>query len=177
MREPHQNKVCLSARGLTKRFERTGEGEIEFSQVLDGFSLDVEEGEIVALFGPNGCGKSTFLNIVVGLEKPDGGKVVFSPDSSRKISLGYAFQHYANSLFPWRRVIDNIALKFEIDGMSVRERRRKAREFADNLGLSLPWDSYPYQLSGGQKQMVAILRALSYGPNFILIKLSFSRID
>ena len=173
MTEPFDDRGFLSIRGVTKRF-RDGEAP---AAVLDTFSLDVKRGEVVALFGPNGCGKSTLLNIVVGLEEPDAGTVGIGLGPGDGTSVGYAFQDYAASLFPWRSVLDNVALRFEIEGMPKRERRDRARRFADEFGMSLPWDAYPYQLSGGQKQMVALLRALAFRPDVCLMDEPLSVLD
>ena len=144
--------------------------------ILDGFSLSVQEGEVVALFGPNGCGKSTLLHVIAGLQHVTSGVVAFT-DPEKRDSLGFAFQQFADSLFPWDNVLDNIGLKYHIQGLSKQVAREKARNFADELGFSLPWNSYPYQLSGGQKQLTALLRTLVYRPDFCLLDEPLSALD
>jgi NitT/TauT family transport system ATP-binding protein len=144
--------------------------------ILDGLSLDVARGEIVALFGPNGCGKSTFLSLIAGLQEPDAGAIRINHETQAE-QIGYAFQHFADSLFPWGTVLDNIGLKCRIEGQTRTAVREKARAFADELGIRLPWDSYPYQLSGGQKQLAALLRTLVYHPSLCLLDEPLSALD
>ncbi|MCP4114358.1 MAG: ATP-binding cassette domain-containing protein [Desulfobacteraceae bacterium] len=143
--------------------------------IIKNFSIDVAQGEVIALFGPNGCGKSTLLNILAGIEQPDSGEINYRSDQAP--SVGYAFQQYENSLFPWRTIIDNITLKYEIDGMSRAERIKKGIAFAEKFGVTLDWKAYPYQLSGGQKQIIALMRALIYRPDFCVLDEPLSSLD
>jgi len=164
----------LSLRNVDKAFPQSDGSR---TAVLNGFCLDVKRGEILALFGPNGCGKSTLLNLSVGLATPDSGSVTFCDGPMDAISFGYAFQHYEASLFPWLTVLDNIALKLAIDSVPKRDRRERTREFVGRFGLSLPLNAHPYQLSGGQKQMVALLRTLVYRPALCVLDEPLSSLD
>jgi NitT/TauT family transport system ATP-binding protein len=146
-------------------------------EVLRDINLDVEKGEFITFFGPNGCGKTTLLYIIAGLIPFDKGEVKIDgkpPDKTRK---GFIFQNYSDSLFPWRRNIDNICFPLEIKGISKKERYRIAKEFIDMLGLKLPLMSFPYQLSGGQQQLLALVRALIYDPEVLLMDEPFASLD
>ena len=111
---PHPH---VTIRGLTKRF-----GD---HYVYDGFDLDLPRGELVSIFGPNGCGKSTLINMIAGLVPTDAGKVLFDGKPIRDISFGYVFQNYREALFPWLAAFDNIAYPLRFKNISPRERRER----------------------------------------------------
>lgn len=169
------NSSYLSIKNVCKSFIQSNDKDHLIEPVIKDLSLEIAKGEIVALFGPNGCGKSTLLNIISGLDNPDSGEITFNPNYEKKI--GYAFQQYENSLYPWRTIIDNITLKLEIEGMPAEKRRQKGIAFAEQFGIFLDWNSYPYQLSGGQKQMVALLRSFIYRPDFCVLDEPLSALD
>jgi iron(III) transport system ATP-binding protein len=149
---------------------------------VDRLSLRIERGETVALLGPSGCGKTTLLRLVAGFEAPDAGSVVVAgrtvsgpsafvaPEDRR---IGFVFQDYA--LFPHLDVLGNVA--FGLTGRSRRERRERAREVLDLVGLTVFARRYPGQLSGGQQQRVALARALAPEPDLILLDEPFSNLD
>jgi len=151
---------------------------------LDDVSLDFPSGELVALLGPSGCGKTTLLRIIAGLEKSDGGQVLFyGEDASerhvRERQVGFVFQHYA--LFRHMTVFENIAF-----GLRVRPRRtrppeadirRKVHELLELIQLDWLADRYPAQLSGGQRQRVALARALAVEPKVLLLDEPFGALD
>jgi len=145
--------------------------------VLDDISIDVKKGEFVTIFGPNGCGKTTLLNIAAGLIKQDAGRVSINQKSPLKAIFGYVFQNYPESLLPWKRTIDNIAFPLELKGKDKEERRKKVRGLLDFLGLHIPINNYPYQLSGGQQQMAVIARSLIHDPDVLLMDEPFSALN
>ena len=144
---------------------------------LEGVTLEIRDKEFVCLVGPSGCGKTTLLRIIAGLETPTTGSVtidgsaVTGPDPKR----GMVFQEY--SLFPWRRVIDNIAFGLEMKGVSREERRQTAEYYLKMVGLSRFRDAYPFELSGGMRQRVAIARALANDPDVLLMDEPFGALD
>ena len=144
---------------------------------LKGVTLEIRDKEFVCLVGPSGCGKTTLLRIIAGLETPTTGSVtidgsaVTGPDPKR----GMVFQEY--SLFPWRRVIDNIAFGLEMKGVSREERRQTAEYYLKMVGLSRFRDAYPFELSGGMRQRVAIARALANEPDVLLMDEPFGALD
>jgi iron(III) transport system ATP-binding protein len=149
---------------------------------VDGFSLQVERGEIVALLGPSGCGKTTTLRLIAGLESPDDGEVwvngrrvagagSWAPPEARRVGL--VFQDYA--LFPHLTVSKNIA--FPLNGMRSRLRKERVGEMLRLVGLDGLGERYPHELSGGQQQRVALARALAPEPAVILLDEPFSNLD
>jgi iron(III) transport system ATP-binding protein len=165
----------LRLRGLTKRFDRHG-------AAVDGLSLSVEPGEILALLGPSGCGKTTTLRLIAGFERPDGGTVELRgqrvagdgadvPPEAR--GIGVVFQDYA--LFPHLSVGDNVAF-----GLARHERgarARRVRQVLELVGLGALERRFPHELSGGQQQRVALARALAPAPALILLDEPFSNLD
>ncbi len=154
---------------------------------LDGVSLKVESGELVALLGPSGSGKTTLLRIIAGLEAPDpgsGGRVLFHDEdvAGRHVAarrVGFVFQHYA--LFRHMTVFENVA--FGLRAMPWRHRpprkeiRRRVLELVRLVQLEGLQGRYPSQLSGGQRQRVALARALAVGPKVLLLDEPFGALD
>lgn len=144
--------------------------------IFDGFSMDVETGDVVAVLGPSGCGKSTLLRCINGLEKIQGGDILLRgesvvkrekdmPDVRKKI--GMVFQSY--ELFGHMKVLDNLTLgPVKAKGEDKAEAEKRALALLDRVGLKDKADSYPRSLSGGQQQRVAILRAMLMDPELFL---------
>lgn len=153
------------------------ESEAGAVEALRNISLDVFDKEFLCFIGPSGCGKTTLLRIVAGLDQPTSGEVLLdgrvikSPDPER----GMVFQEY--SLFPWRTIIDNIAFGLEIKGISKDGRYEIARKYLKMVGLQAFEHSYPYELSGGMRQRVAIVRALANDPKVLLMDEPFGSVD
>src|SRR5665648_53914 len=147
---------------------------------LDGLSLDIAAGELVALLGPSGCGKSTVLRIIAGLDEADSGQVLVEgtdianlPANQR--DMGMVFQAY--SLFPNMTARDNVAFGLRVRRVSAKVRRRRVDELLELVGLSSHARRFPHQLSGGQQQRVALARALAIGPRVLLLDEPLSALD
>jgi putative spermidine/putrescine transport system ATP-binding protein len=147
---------------------------------LDGFSITIEPGELVALLGPSGCGKTTALRAVAGLEQLDEGKVLVGGDDithmpPHRRNLGMVFQAY--SLFPNMNALENVAFGLEVRRMASSERRKRAGELLELVGLSALAERFPHELSGGQQQRVALARALCVEPRLLLLDEPLSALD
>jgi putative spermidine/putrescine transport system ATP-binding protein len=149
-------------------------------KALDGLTLHIEPGELVALLGPSGCGKTTALRILAGLDEATSGTVsVGGRDVSRvpasKRDMGMVFQAY--SLFPHLTVLDNVAFGLKVRGKAKGERIFRATEMLDLVGLAAHTDKYAGELSGGQQQRVALARALAIQPRVLLLDEPLSALD
>lgn len=153
-----------------------GAGVQRFEAVQD-LSLDIAPGEFVCLLGPSGCGKSTLLGALAGHLAPTAGRIrmdgqpVDGPDPSR----GLVFQHH--TLFPWKRVVDNVAFGLQMKSVPQGERRTRARELLASVGLADFAERYPSQLSGGMQQRVEIARMLINHPAVLLMDEPFGALD
>ncbi len=161
---------------VSKTFPIRGDRNAVFT-ALDGFTLDVRPGELLSLVGPSGCGKSTLLDLVGGLTKPDSGVISIDgrPVDGPGLDRSIVFQQYA--LFPWRTALANVEFGLEATGVASRQRKAKAREFLELVGLGGFDDRYPHELSGGMKQRVAIARALAVDPAVLLMDEPFAALD
>src|ERR1700728_4654505 len=159
----------VTIRALSKRFDTT--------VIYDNFDLDIPRGELISVFGPNGCGKSTLINMIAGLVPADAGQILFDGRRLDQIKFGYVFQNYREALFPWMRAFDNIAYPLKLMRMPASERRTRTEALVTHLGIKLDLSLYPYQMSGGQQQLVSILRALVVEPEILFLDEPFSALD
>jgi NitT/TauT family transport system ATP-binding protein len=140
-------------------------------------NLRVAPGEFVAIVGPTGCGKSTLLNVAAGLLAPAGGSVrIFDgPLAGLNRKAGYLFQ--ADSLFPWKTAIDNVAIALEIEGTPRRQALERAQGFLASVGLGAFAHRYPHMLSGGQRKRVGLAQVLIRDPKILLMDEPFGPLD
>jgi NitT/TauT family transport system ATP-binding protein len=147
-------------------------------KTLNAVSLGVRKGELLCLIGPSGCGKSTLLNIIGGLVPPAAGEVrvnghpVHGPTPKE---IAYVFQE--NTLFPWNTILDNIMVGLEFQGVPAAERRERAMDAIEAVGLTDFANNYPHQLSGGMKQRASLARALSLRTDILLMDEPFAALD
>ena len=148
---------------------------------IESISMDIEQGEFLAILGPSGCGKSTLLQIMAGLVPASGGEVLLGgkPVTAPPPEIVYLFQQYSKSLLPWRTVRNNVALAFEArkPGLPRAEIRSQCDRYLAMVDLAGFADHYPWQLSGGMQQRVAIARALAAQPRVLLLDEPFSAVD
>ena len=165
---------ALSLRAITRRFAPGG------APAVEALSLDVAAGELLALVGASGSGKTTTLRMVAGYERPDGGSIVLDDKEMTSVppekrGFGMVFQHYA--LFPHLSVLDNVAFGLEARGASKSERQAKARTALDGVGLAAAAARPVQSLSGGEQQRVALARALVIEPRLLLLDEPLSNLD
>jgi len=164
--------MSIAVRGLSKSFDA--------HPVLRDVSIDIPEGELVALLGPSGCGKTTLLRIIAGLEVPDAGEVHHggedvSSRSARERNVGVVFQHYA--LFRHMTVAENVGFALQVRRRSRAEISARVDELLALVQLDGFRSRYPHQLSGGQRQRVALARALATEPRILLLDEPFGALD
>jgi NitT/TauT family transport system ATP-binding protein len=155
---------------------RLGEGAQAFDAVQD-VSLSIAPGEFVCVLGPSGCGKSTLLGALAGHWTPSRGSIHVDgvPVAGPHPDRGLVFQQH--TLFPWKKVLDNVAFGLKMQGVGRRERRDRARELLGLVGLAGFEDRYPIQLSGGMQQRVEIARVLINHPRVMLMDEPFGALD
>jgi NitT/TauT family transport system ATP-binding protein len=162
--------------GVDKTFDAAGGAAVH---ALSGIELRLAEGEFVSLIGPSGCGKSTLLRVVADLERPSAGQVQVGGKSARQARLdqdyGIAFQQAG--LLEWRTVRENIELPLHVHGVAKPERRARAGELLELVGLADFAAHRPSQLSGGMQQRVAIARSLATRPKLLLMDEPFGALD
>lgn len=163
--------------GVNKVFAKDG----AFFTACSDLSFAVEAGEVVAIVGETGCGKSTALALLLGIQAPSAGSVrvlgvdPFADFHSLKGKLGIIFQN--DRLLPWRTTMENVAFGLEILHVSKSERLQTARHWLDRVGLGRFVNSYPHQLSGGMRQRVSIARTFALNPPLLLADEAFSALD
>ncbi|MFZ9213387.1 MAG: ABC transporter ATP-binding protein, partial [Candidatus Nanopelagicales bacterium] len=165
-------KNYVDMQGLQRNF-----GDVA---ALDGFNLQIQKGELVALLGPSGCGKTTALRLLAGLDMPDGGKISVDGKDitnipANKREMGMVFQAY--SLFPNLTAIENVAFGLKVRGQDTNTRLKKAGELLELVGLSTQANRFSHQMSGGQQQRVALARALAIEPKVLLLDEPLSALD
>ncbi len=146
-------------------------------QVLDGFDLEVREGETLCILGPSGCGKTTLLRALHGLIPLDSGRISIAGDTVTRPrrDVAMVFQHFG--LLPWKTVERNVAYGVELAGLEDTERRARVARYIAMVGLQGFEKSYPYQLSGGMQQRVGLARALALEPRLLLMDEPFGALD
>ena len=168
--------MSIEVRNLQKRFGQT--------VVCDRLSLEIPDGELVALLGPSGSGKTTLLRIIAGLEVPDSGCVLFHGEDAtrtdvRERQVGFVFQHYA--LFAHMTIFENVAFGLRVRPKATRpsdkEIKAKVTELLELVQLDGLAGRFPHQLSGGQRQRIALARALAVEPKVLLLDEPFGALD
>ena len=146
-------------------------------RAVEHATLDVADGEFVAIVGPTGCGKSTLLNVTAGLLTPAAGhaEIFGARLAGLNRQAGYLFQ--ADALFPWKTAVENVAIGLETAGTPASEARPRAREWLKRVGLAAFADRYPHMLSGGQRKRVGLAQVLIRDPKILLMDEPFGPLD
>jgi len=170
---PPQAEPVIAVRRLEKAYGRRGDSVL----ALDAIDFAVDEGEFVAVVGPSGCGKTTLLKILAGLIPSSAGEARLGgqPITGPRRDIGVVFQ--SPVLFPWRTVLANVLLPADVQRLERERHRRLALELLDLVGLGGFEQRYPWELSGGMQQRVAIVRALIHDPALLLMDEPFGALD
>ncbi len=165
----------ISVRGVTHVY--TNRYTQETVLALEEISFEVEQGEFVCIIGPSGCGKSTLLYLIAGLMRPSMGEILVDgrPVTGPGPDRGMVFQEFA--ILPWRTVWRNISHGLEIQGIPKEKRDEIVRHYIRLIGLEGFENKYPYELSGGMKQRVALARTLACNPKVVLMDEPFAALD
>lgn len=163
----------LETQQVSKVFTR-GDRKIE---ALRDVTINVAEGEFVSIVGASGCGKTTFLRTVDGLTEPTSGTILIDGEPVTGPSSNRAFVFQADSLFPWRTVLQNTVFGPEVRGDNMRASRELARRFIDLVSLRGFEKYFPHEMSGGMRQRVNLARALTFNPEVLLMDEPFAALD
>lgn len=167
---------AITVAGVSKWFDTADGRQLE---ALKDIELDVPARSVLAILGASGCGKSTLLNIISGILSPERGKVCINGVPLKSFtdwrSVSYVFQE--DRLLPWRTAQHNVEFSLEAGSMPRAERRARARDALQLVGLNGFEDAFPYQLSGGMRSRVALARSLVLEPGILLMDEPFSRLD
>lgn len=144
-------------------------------EALKDITFHVAKQELLCIVGPNGCGKTTLLRLIAGLETPTKGKILIDKGETKPGKAALIFQEF--SLFPWRTVVENIKFGLETQKVSEQESRKIAENYVKLVELDGFEQSYPHELSEGMKQKVAIARALAVNPPVLLLDEPFAFLD
>jgi len=164
----------LKITNITKTFKKNNGEKV---LAISNMNLDIDENEFVCIVGESGCGKTTTLRLISGLEAPTEGKIFLEENeiNGPGPERGVVFQEY--TLFPWRSVLENVTFGLEVKNIDKRKRRQTAKKYLEMVGLADYADAYPYELSGGMQQRVAIIRALAVNPKILLMDEPFGALD
>jgi sulfonate transport system ATP-binding protein len=170
----NKNSPAIELRGAYKRFPSPSG---EMYTALRDINLTIAQGEFCAVVGPTGCGKSTTLTLISGLERPSAGEVRVLGEPVQDVSqrVGYVFQ--SDAVFPWKSVLDNVAAGPIFRGMPKAEALERARQWVARVGLAGFEQYYPHQLSGGMRKRVGLAQSLITEPKILLMDEPFSALD
>ncbi len=159
----------ITVRGLSKKFQD--------AVIYDDFNIDIPRGKFTSVFGPNGCGKSTLINLISGLIPVDKGAILFGGKTLAQTRIGYVFQNYREALFPWMTAFANIQYALKLRKVPDAEAKERVNRLVERLGVKIDLARYPYEMSGGQQQLVSIMRALIVEPEVLFLDEPFSALD
>jgi NitT/TauT family transport system ATP-binding protein len=169
----------IAVRALRKVFRQTTSGQSVVA--IEGLDLDIAPREVLAIVGQTGCGKSTFFDLMIGLEAPTagsidiGGKTPYGDFDHFRGQIATVFQQ--DRLLPWRSALDNVKLPLELIGVPEGDQRERSMAWLERLGLGDFTGAFPHELSGGMRQRVAIARAFVVQPGILLADEAFGHLD
>ncbi len=169
---PKEKPIVLELRKVAKTFQSDTGAKVK---ALEDVNLRVHQKEFVTLVGATGCGKTTLLNLIAGLDTADEGSLRLGQGLRFGDNIAHVFQHY--TLFPWRTAVSNIAFGLQMRGVPRTERHNRAAVLLAKVGLKGFENAYPHELSGGMRQRAAIAQALAIEPKLLLMDEPFGAVD
>jgi len=169
---PKEKSIALELRGICKTFRSDTGDRVS---ALNDVNLLVHRGEFVTIVGATGCGKTTLLNLIAGLDTADDGYLSLGADLRFGDNIAHVFQHY--TLFPWRTAVSNVSFGLKMRGVRRQHRQAIAAKLLAGVGLKGFEDAYPHELSGGMRQRAAIAQALAIEPKLLLMDEPFGAVD
>jgi NitT/TauT family transport system ATP-binding protein len=172
---PATGTPVLEARHVQKAYQTDDGPKVAVADI----TFSVAPGEFVCVVGPSGAGKTTLLRCLSGLMPATSGETLFEGKTIQRVPdrLSVVFQDYSRSLFPWSKVAANVELPLKVRKVPKDQRAARVREMLDAVGLSGAGNKYPWQLSGGMQQRVAIARSLAFRPDLLLMDEPFASVD
>jgi len=167
-----EKPMALELRSVGKVFQSDTGVNVK---ALENVNLLVRQGEFVTLVGATGCGKTTLLNLIAGLDTPGEGSLQLGQDLRFGDNIAHVFQHY--TLFPWRTTVSNISFGLQMRGVPRTQRQNRAIVLLNKVGLKGFENAYPHELSGGMRQRAAIAQALAIEPKLLLMDEPFGAVD
>lgn len=169
--------IATTDPAIAMRFDDVAKSYPNGTVAVEGFDLQVRDGEFISLVGPSGCGKSTMLKLIMGLEPLTGGSLEYSAEARTEArATGMVFQQAL--LLPWHTVLNNVLVPSSLEGRAQKQRdTQRARDLLDTMGLADFADKHPFELSGGMQQRVGIARALLHDPRILLMDEPFGALD
>ncbi|MEI6809506.1 MAG: ATP-binding cassette domain-containing protein, partial [bacterium] len=168
-----RNGTKVIIRDLCKSFGANGASKA----VLAGLTLELRNGEFTTIVGPNGCGKTTLLNLIAGLIVPESGVCKVETTDGRQPQVGYVWQNYRASLLPWLSILENVAFPLRLRGQGRAEREQTALQLLERFMPGIDPRQPSYGMSGGQQQLVCLLRSATIQPDVLLLDEPFSALD
>ncbi len=165
------SKICI------KNLEKVFYSDEKATTALRGLSFEIKEGEFFGIVGPSGCGKTTLLNLIGGLEQPTHGDILINGSEVKGPGFDRGMLFQEGALLPWRTAIKNIEFGLEIKGVDTKEKEEIANDYLRLVGLEGFENSYPFELSGGMMQRVALARVLTFNPDILLMDEPFASVD
>lgn len=165
------SKICI--KNLEKVFYSDGRA----LTALRDLSFEIKEGEFFGIVGPSGCGKTSLLNLIGGLEQPTQGDILINGSEVKGPGFDRGMLFQEGALLPWRTAIKNIEFGLEIKGVDTKEKEKIAKSYLRLVGLEGFENSYPFELSGGMMQRVALARVLTFDPDILLMDEPFASVD
>jgi NitT/TauT family transport system ATP-binding protein len=159
-------KNCITLTNISKEYNQR--------EIISNISFNVKKGEIIAIIGPNGCGKTTLLNILSGITKASSGEI---SKINTDLEFSYIFQNYGETLLPWKNNYENLALPLKIKKINNTEIKKRILAMERIFSFSKNLNLYPYQLSGGQQQILSFMRSLLTNPKILFMDEPFSALD